>query len=185
MADFAASLRLGSRLNFQRGGSLADYMHVETVSAVKPGIRRSMQGNRGRDTNPELLVRRALHRKGLRYRVDVQPIPGLRRRADIVFGPTKIAIFIDGCFWHRCPEHATDPATNVEYWRRKFARNVECDRETNGELEARGWLVIRVWEHEDPEAVALRVEGAVRSRREAARTPSAGVATPPTPRTSS
>jgi DNA mismatch endonuclease, patch repair protein len=122
-----------------------------------------------RDTAPELALRSELHRRGLRFRVDRAPVRGLRSRADIVFGPARVAVYVDGCFWHSCPEHGTKPATNVEFWERKLARNRERDAATNQLLGERGWAVLRFWEHEDPVVAADRVEDAVRSRLGAGR----------------
>lgn len=115
-----------------------------------------MQSNRRSNTTPELAVRRLLHRSGLRYRVDFAPL-GDRRKADIVFTRQRIAIFIDGCFWHGCPQHATHPKSNVEYWLPKLRRNIERDRETDGRLRDAGWVVLRFWEHEQPADVARTV----------------------------
>lgn len=112
-----------------------------------------MVANRGRDITPELAVRRLLHAAGLRYRVDYAPLGG-RRRADIVFTRRRIAVFIDGCFWHGCPEHATAPKTNAGYWGPKLERNTVRDRETDASLLDAGWLVLRFWEHEPATAVA-------------------------------
>ncbi|MGW6567424.1 very short patch repair endonuclease [Streptomyces sp. NPDC054975] len=118
----------------------------------------SRQGRR--DTAPELAVRRLLHASGLRYRVNV-PVPGMPRRTiDIVFGPAKIAVFLDGCFWHGCPQHATHPKANAEWWRTKLDKNMARDRETTAHLEAQGWTVLRFWEHESPATVALTVSNA-------------------------
>ncbi|WP_036937915.1 very short patch repair endonuclease [Acidipropionibacterium acidipropionici] len=122
--------------------------------AANDGVAKSMRSNRRRDTKPELAVRRMLHARGLRYRVDYAPGPDKRRRADIVFTRQKVAVFIDGCFWHGCPEHATIPKAHADYWVRKLARNRERDVETTAELEAEGWTVLRFWEHEDPKTVA-------------------------------
>lgn len=116
-----------------------------------------MQGNRGRDTKPEMLVRRILHTGGLRYRVGVRPLPELRRTADIVFTKQKIAVFIDGCFWHSCPIHATRPKMNGDYWSKKLEANRVRDADTNRQLLASGWIVLRYWEHEDPSAVAAAI----------------------------
>lgn len=124
-----------------------------------------MQGNRSRDTAPEMAVRRAVHGRGLRYRVATRPEAGLRRTADLVFRPTRIAVFIDGCYWHGCPSHYIPPLTHREYWGPKVAGNVERDHETDRALAAAGWTVLRYWEHEDPEAVADAIEDMVRSRR--------------------
>lgn len=120
-----------------------------------------------RDTLPERAIRSELHRRGLRFRVDRAPVPGLRSRADIVFGPARVAIYVDGCFWHSCPEHGTRPKANADWWERKLARNQERDRETDRVLHGHGWEVVRIWEHEDPVAAADRVEAAVNERRRA------------------
>lgn len=120
-----------------------------------------MKSNRGRDTGPECAVRRILHGRGLRYRVDYAPLGG-RRRADIVFTRQRLAIFIDGCFWHCCPEHGTQPKRNSAYWAPKLKRNVERDREADGLLRSAGWTVLRFWEHETPEQVANAIVEALR-----------------------
>lgn len=124
-----------------------------------------MQAVKKRDTPPELAVRSALHRKGLRFRVDREPIKGLRRRADVVFGPTRVAVFVDGCFWHGCPLHGTWPIANADWWRKKIEANVRRDRETNELLVEAGWEVVRVWAHEDAERVACRIAEVVARRR--------------------
>ena len=123
-----------------------------------------MRGNRRRDTKPELVLRRLLHGRGLRYRVDHPIVAGLRRRADIVFTRARVAVFVDGCYWHVCPQHGTEPQSNAGYWSAKLARNVERDRETDRLATEAGWTVLRVWEHEPPEEAADRVEAAVRRR---------------------
>lgn len=123
-----------------------------------------MRGNRSRDTGPELALRRLLHRRGLRYRVDFAPLPGVRRRADIVFTRAKVAVFVDGCFWHSCPEHGTTPVRNADYWVPKLQRNQDRDRETDAQLVTAGWTVVRVWEHEPVDSAAERVEQVVRER---------------------
>jgi len=117
-----------------------------------------------RDTAPELALRRELWRRGLRYRVDVAPIRG-RRRADVVFTRDRVAVYVDGCFWHRCPLHATTPRSNQEWWTAKLDANVARDRATDEELSAVGWTVVRVWEHEEPEAAASRVQTALRTAK--------------------
>ncbi|MES9537542.1 DNA mismatch endonuclease Vsr [Actinomadura sp. NPDC000600] len=144
--------------------------------ASSAGNRRSMLGNRNRDTSPELALRSLVHAAGLRYRVAAKPLTGMRRTADLVFRPTRVAVFIDGCFWHGCPEHFVPPKTNPEYWRGKIGRNMERDRDTDARLAEAGWLVLRFWEHEPPDDCAQTVCEAVRSRRrEAERTrPSPG-----------
>ena len=121
-----------------------------------------MLGNVRRDTNPELAVRKELHRRGLRYRVDY-PLPmAPRRRADIAFTRSKVAVYIDGCFWHGCPDHATSPARNSDYWLPKLQRNKSRDAETTLMLTDAGWTVLRFWEHESPAAVADAIELSVR-----------------------
>ena len=118
-----------------------------------------MQANRGRDTGPELDLRRLLHAAGLRYRVTYAPLPGVRCRPDIVFTRAKVAVFVDGCFWHGCPEHGTRPRANREYWDDKIARNRARDRRNNAAFEAAGWRVMRFWEHVPAnEAAAAVVE---------------------------
>ena len=128
-----------------------------TPEASTPNALATMKANRRRDTSPELELRRALHAAGLRFRVDV-PLPfDKRRRADVVFPRQKVAIFVDGCLWHRCPEHYTSPKANSAFWAEKATRNVERDRDTDARLEELGWTVLRCWEHEDlaGEAVAM------------------------------
>ncbi|ADL49563.1 DNA mismatch endonuclease Vsr [Micromonospora aurantiaca ATCC 27029] len=134
--------------------------------ASSPGVRGRMQRQRTRDTQPELAIRRLLHAAGLRYRVDVAPTRSLRRRADIVFGPARVAVFVDGCFWHGCPQHGSRKTkTNTDYWSGKVARNQARDTATDGLLTNDGWLVIRVWEHEDPREAAERIASSVHKRR--------------------
>ncbi|MEY2243628.1 very short patch repair endonuclease [Streptomyces sp. BF23-18] len=117
-----------------------------------------------KDTNAELAVRRLLHAAGLRYRVEY-PVPGMaRRRIDVAFTRAKVAVLIDGCFWHGCPEHATRPKANAEWWREKLDRNMARDRETTEHLVTQGWVVLRFWEHETPEEVTARVASTVRRR---------------------
>jgi DNA mismatch endonuclease (patch repair protein) len=130
--------------------------------ASSPGRRRNMQAIRARDTEPELAVRKILHARGLRYRVGLAPIPNLRRTADIVFTKARIAVFIDGCFWHGCPEHGRKKFnSNVDYWNEKISKNVVRDANTNSRLASAGWVVLRFWEHEDAALVADSVIAAV------------------------
>ncbi|MFI7038400.1 very short patch repair endonuclease [Microbispora rosea] len=132
--------------------------------ASSPAVRTIMRANRSRDTKPELALRSAIHSRGLRYRVDVPPIPGLRRRADLVFTKARVAVFSDGCYWHGCPDHYRPARRNDQFWSDKIARNQARDKDTDAKLLAAGWLVIRVWEHEDPARAADRVVQAVHSR---------------------
>lgn len=124
-----------------------------------------MLGNRGRDTKAELGVRRLVHGAGLRYRVSARPEPDLRRTADLLFTRARVAVFIDGCYWHGCPEHFTTPSTNLDYWSTKIGRNQARDLETTTLLEERGWVVLRFWEHELRAAVAASIAERVRERR--------------------
>lgn len=120
-----------------------------------------MQGNRSRDTAPELAVRKLVHAMGLRYRVNTRPLPKLRRTADMVFTRRRVAVFIDGCFWHGCPIHHRQPSANSDYWTAKVARNRARDLATDEALEAAGWTVLRFWEHEPPAKVAKVVHTSV------------------------
>lgn len=142
---------------------------IEVIMAVdswasSEAVRRSMVANRGRDTSPELAVRRLLHASGLRYRVDVAPLRG-RSRADIVFTKARIAVFIDGCFWHGCPQHATSPKRNSDYWLPKLERNKERDEAATRRLQEAGWTVLRFWEHDDPTESAKAIITAVSTER--------------------
>jgi DNA mismatch endonuclease (patch repair protein) len=121
-----------------------------------------MRSNRGRDTQPELALRRAVHALGLRYRVSIRPLPQVRRTADLVFTRAKVAVFLDGCFWHGCPEHHTVAVTNARFWADKVDANRRRDRDTDQRLQDAGWIVVRVWEHENPVAVAERIASVVR-----------------------
>ncbi|GII63496.1 very short patch repair endonuclease [Sphaerisporangium krabiense] len=123
-----------------------------------------MQANKSRDTKPELALRRAVHRLGVRYRVSARPVSDLRRTADLVFTRAKVAVFLDGCFWHGCPEHHTRAVRNGSYWSEKVERNRKRDADTDQRLREAGWLVIRIWEHEDPQLAAERVRDAVKGR---------------------
>lgn len=114
------------------------------------------------DTAPELALRRELHRRGLRYRVQM-PLPGnRRRRIDVAFTRARVAVFVDGCFWHGCPAHGTMPRANREWWMWKLERNRARDEETTLLLEKQGWTVLRIWEHESVPDAADLVASAVR-----------------------
>jgi DNA mismatch endonuclease (patch repair protein) len=126
-----------------------------------------MRANKSRDTRPELAVRRAAHALGLRYRVSVRPVPSLRRTADLVFTRAKVAVFVDGCFWHGCPEHHTVAVTNAGYWAAKVIRNRDRDAETTRLLEEAGWISLRFWEHEDPAMAAEAIRQTVVTARQA------------------
>ena len=113
-------------------------------------------------TRPELILRSELHSRGLRFRVNRRQLPGT---PDIVFGPAKVAVFVDGCFWHSCPDHGVLPKNNREWWRTKLRANRERDLRKNQELEELGWLVIHVWEHEKVGPAADGIESLVNRRR--------------------
>jgi DNA mismatch endonuclease, patch repair protein len=121
-----------------------------------------MRANRRSDTKPELALRRALHQQGYRYRKDYRlDLTGARVRPDIAFTARRVAVFVDGCFWHCCPEHGSQPANNTWYWEPKLARNVERDRAADAALSAAGWSVVRIWEHESVEAAIAAVVAAL------------------------
>jgi len=113
-------------------------------------------------TKPEMLIRRELHRRGLRFRVNYRLLPG---RPDLAFTSARIAIFVDGCFWHACPEHLVMPKNNREWWQEKLEANVSRDRRKDQELSELGWTVVHVWEHEDSVVVSNLIERLWRSRR--------------------
>lgn len=133
--------------------------------ASNEGVRKSMQSNKSRDTKPELALRRAVHALGLRYRVATRPLPRFRRTADLVFTRAKLAVFVDGCFWHGCPTHHTQAKANSEFWDDKVRRSRERDAETTEVLRREGWTVLRFWEHEDPLTAAERVASVYRELR--------------------
>lgn len=141
-------------------------------AASSPGARSRMMANRRRDTAVELRLRSLLHGMGLRYVVDSRPVKNLPRRADVVFRRAKVAIFVDGCFWHGCPRHGTWPKANKAFWHAKILRNRLRDSDTNMQLQALGWQVIRIWEHEDLDAAAHRIQASVDSRQPPRRTKS-------------
>jgi DNA mismatch endonuclease (patch repair protein) len=133
----------------------------ESPTASSAAVRWRMQSTRRRDTPGEMALRTQLHRLGLRYRIDY-PLPGTRRRADIVFVRARVAVFVDGCFWHGCPTHGTWPKTNSVWWREKIEANRSRDRDTDRKLRVAGWKVLRFWEHFDPVAAADRVASTLR-----------------------
>ena len=136
--------------------------------ASSEAVSRRMSSARRKDTKPELDLRRVLHSRGMRYRV-VYPVPGLPRRSiDVAFTRAKLAVFVDGCFWHACPEHRTQPRANSEWWTEKLARNIARDRETDQHLEVLGWTVLRFWEHENMSSAAGTVERALHGQSLAA-----------------
>lgn len=133
--------------------------------ASSEAVSRRMTNARRRDTAPEVALRREVHALGLRYRVGY-PIPGQRRRTiDLAFTRRRVAVFVDGCFWHGCPEHGTSPRQNSAWWLQKFTANQTRDLDTNRILSELGWTVIRVWEHEDPKVAAALVAASVDAAR--------------------
>jgi DNA mismatch endonuclease (patch repair protein) len=125
-----------------------------------------MQANRRVDTRPELRLRSALHRLGLRFRTDLPlSLPELRVRPDVVFTRHHLAVFLDGCFWHSCPEHGATPKANSAYWTAKLERNRRRDARVAAALETAGWKVVRVWEHEDPLGAARKIADLLRGGR--------------------
>jgi DNA mismatch endonuclease (patch repair protein) len=129
-----------------------------------------MRLQRTRDTKPEMALRRALHHRGWRYRVNTRPLRDLNRRADLVFTRRKVAVFVDGCFWHGCPEHGRrNHKINAWYWPDKIQGNVDRDADTGRRLQAAGWQVVRIWEHESLEGAVETVEVALRSAERGSR----------------
>lgn len=126
-----------------------------------------MEAAKQRDTAPEMALRSALHRMGLRFRVDAKPLSELPRRADLVFRSARVAVFVDGCFWHGCPTHGTWPKAHAGFWRSKINENRRRDADTDRRLAEAGWTSVRVWEHDDTEQAAKRVYVIVQERREA------------------
>ncbi|MEV6360214.1 very short patch repair endonuclease [Nocardia asteroides] len=138
-------------------GRVRDELPPAESWASSPAIKAVMRANRGRDTSPELQLRALLFENGLRYRVSVRPISKLRRTADIVFPRARVAVFVDGCYWHGCPDHYRPSTKNSEFWATKIDSNRLRDEDTNRALAEAGWTVVRCWEHEDPEVSAERV----------------------------
>lgn len=133
---------------------MVDYKKPPASSLL---IRDRMRAQRTRDTAAERALRSALHRRGLRFRIN-QKLPGLSRKTfDVLFPRQRVVVLVDGCFWHACPTHATWPRANAEWWKNKIEENQRRDRATNESLNAAGWTVVRVWEHVDAEAAAERV----------------------------
>ena len=140
-------------------------MSVRQPTALNAVVSMQMSRMPRAGTAPEVALRRELHRRGMRFRLHARQLPG---RPDIILPSTKIAIFVDGCFWHACPDHGSMPKNNRDWWQAKLRRNVERDREKDTALERLGWLVIHIWEHEGLEAAADVVESTWRGRRAAA-----------------
>lgn len=140
-----------------------------TGSSIRPraqsaGVSARMASQRERDTRIEINLRKELHRRGLRYRLHRRLLKGLRREVDITFVSARVAVFVDGCFWHCCPDHGSTPTNNREWWEQKLAANRKRDSDTDERLAAEGWAVVRVWEHEEVQGAADRVQSLVTSR---------------------
>lgn len=152
-----ASFRVFKRANFVTSkhswtiyaAKLQAMTTMERLDPVTPNTSRRMSATKGRDNRLELSLRSALHRRGLRFRVQVGLLQSSRRSVDIVFPRWRVAIFVDGCFWHGCPTHGTWPKNNAQWWRAKIEANLERDRDTDRRLADLGWRVIRIWEHEE------------------------------------
>lgn len=139
------------------GGQRVPYPEPSTPAATIIG-----KANRRAETKPEQRLRSELHRRGMRFRKDLLiRAGGIRTHADIAFTRRRLAVFVDGCFWHRCPEHGTSPKSNTDYWAPKLQANVDRDRRVDAALRTDGWAVLRIWEHEDLEAAADRVQQAL------------------------
>ncbi|MEW1890940.1 very short patch repair endonuclease [Streptomyces sp. NBC_00523] len=143
---------------------------MSTAKPSSPAVSARMSRQASRDTAPEVAVRKLLHASGYRYRLN-ERVPHMSRRTiDIAFTRAKVAVFLDGCFWHGCPEHATRPKANAEWWRQKLDRNMARDAETTAHLVAEGWTVLRFWEHQTPVEVAEKVAETVDRERSERRT---------------
>ncbi|MGH9076153.1 MAG: very short patch repair endonuclease [Acidimicrobiales bacterium] len=151
-----------------KGAALAP--HIEeggptgTSWASTPAVRKTMQGNRSSDTVPEVRIRSALHRSGLRFFKHRRPTDGVSCRVDILFPSARLAVFVDGCFWHGCPEHGTRPRVHSEWWLAKLERNRVRDERNNSELHLAGWRVVRIWEHEPVAEAVHRVQSGLEPR---------------------
>jgi DNA mismatch endonuclease, patch repair protein len=139
---------------------------VTLAPPSSPHATATMRANRGRDTAPEIALRSALHRRGFRFRKNLRfDVEGLRLRPDVVFTRAKVAVFLDGCYWHGCPSHGQVPVANRDFWTAKIQANRDRDQRQTAALERAGWLVVRVWEHEEISTAVDRVDAAVASRQ--------------------
>jgi DNA mismatch endonuclease (patch repair protein) len=131
-----------------------------TPAPLNTAVSAQMQRMPRSSTGPEILLRSELHRRGLRFRINHPRLPG---RPDVAFTAARIAVFVDGCFWHSCPDHGILPKSNRDWWRNKLERNVERDREKDAQLAKMGWTVVHVWEHEGSLDAADAIEQLWRS----------------------
>lgn len=143
----------------RRSGGSALIRSVRPLNAI---VSRNMRSMPTRHSSPEIALRRSLHGSGLRYRLHVRSLPG---RPDITFSTGKVAVFVDGCFWHACPEHGMLPRNNRDWWRQKLLANRRRDRAKDRELRALGWLPIHVWEHDDMHKAARSIAKLIQRRR--------------------
>lgn len=167
----SSSLVWASRATCPKGtvryGAQASVIHRPQLPPTPPAsdesTRRAMKGNRRADTAPEIAVRRILHARGRRFRKDyrVTGVHDLSVRADIVFSRQRIAVFVDGCFWHGCPDHCRVPKRNRPYWIAKIERNRVRDERIRKSLATAGWRVVQIWEHEQLETAVARIESAL------------------------
>jgi len=140
-------------------------VRVKTPKSRSVAVRNVMRANRGVDTGPEIRLRSLVHKAGLRYAIDVRPEADINRRADLVFRAAKVAVFVNGCFWHGCPKHYSSPKSNKRYWSEKVRRNRERDVETRFLLKRRGWRVLVFWEHQPAQSCSERVVSVVSERK--------------------
>lgn len=145
-------------------GAYGQHMGARESWASSPSVRNVMRANRGRDTSPEMALRRALHASGLRYRVNARPIPDSRMTVDIVFPPARVAVEVRGCFWHGCSQHHRPSRRNAEFWSAKIAGNIERDDRKRAALEADGWTLVVIWEHDDITEAVEKVRAALPQR---------------------
>jgi DNA mismatch endonuclease, patch repair protein len=132
--------------------------------ASTAAVSRRMSAQARRNTECEMQLRSVLHRSGLRFFIHRRPVAAIRREADLVFPRSKVAVFVDGCFWHGCPKHGTWPKSNAAWWRAKIEGNRERDADTDRRLKEAGWRSIRIWEHEDSNKAAARIRKTVCQR---------------------
>jgi DNA mismatch endonuclease (patch repair protein) len=138
--------------------------HRGTPPPSSDHVRQRMRVTKQRDTPAEVALRKELHRRGFRYTIDAVLLDGLRRRGDIVFRRARVAVFVDGCFWHGCPRHGTWPKAHAAWWRQKILENRRRDLDTDRRLRRSGWCVLRLWSHDPPARAADRIAAIVRQR---------------------